>query len=64
MAKKKEIKEVPTMADEALEGIIQEDTKCDCPSQAKILPLGETFGREDLNLMARKINEVIDRLNG
>ena len=52
------------MADEALEGIIQEDTKCDCPSQAKILPLGETFGREDLNLMARKINEVIDRLNG
>lgn len=34
-----------------------------CEVVPKLIPLSIDYGREDLNDMARKINEVIDYLN-
>lgn len=32
--------------------------------EPKITTLGVDFGREDLNLLVKKVNEIIDYLNG
>lgn len=54
MAKKKVID-----ADAALDAIIADEV-----SHAKIHPIAVDFGSEQLNNLARKLNEVIDDING
>mgnify|MGYP001575064045 CR=1 FL=1 len=54
MAKKKEVEEIVPVVEEipAIESV-----------PTKIGHLSVDFGREDLNTMGRKINEIIDHIN-
>ena len=50
MAKKKE---------EALEEVLEEESE----EETKISPLALDLGREDLNALVRKVNELVEKVN-
>ena len=61
MTKKKEVKDVEKLtASETVSGEVVTEVKVKAPL---ILPLTVDFGREDLNTMGIKLNEVIDFIN-
>jgi hypothetical protein len=61
--KTKKIKKVDEKVDEEVVEIPVE-VKCEfCPRKSQISPLAVSFGQEDLNRLADKINEIIKFLN-
>ena len=57
-----EIKETTAKAEDSDVKVIEQETKITL-EPVNIGKISEDFGREDINIIARKVNEIIDAVN-